>query len=1206
MAKKITNRPLPFYSNNIRNVIDGGGGSATDKDFDSLSKISSIGSTSSFRYDAPGSGVKSSQQLNIDYSEFKNFTFFSSAQVNVNVAFDRIINEYPFDGTEDELSKFIDSLTGFENYVLGRFPKNKGFLHFSGTAVGEDPSSGFDAGLGTHLQVVDSAGNLFPELSTNKTGESVLNPVNSSFSTEMQLYLAPESNDNQVVFQKLNPDASSGFSMFVSESASVSTGDLYFAVSSGSQVLSASLTVEKGAFNHICAVLNRTNAASSLEIYNNNVLEATSSNSINIQDFNLGFSSFLIGSGTTHSSVAPGSLSFIPQQTLSGAIDEFRFFHSQRGISEQRENGTRNIWQSPDLKLYFKFNEPTGSYTSNNIALDSSGNSLHTAVTSFTSSLREAQGLTNPMVAERLSSNPVLFPTFEDISTLNVDLLTSASVYDDRNPNLITRLVPSHYFLEGKEFEGFETEQGPITNDFTGTSIPGSGKLGTAQTLSSFLYTWAKFFDDMKMMADSFADLMAVDYQKYDNVPDQFLTFLASHYGIELPGLFKNASFNQFFNGDDLTTTVGSEAASLKYIQNEIWRRILVNINDIIRSKGTLYSVKSLIRSVGIDPDNNFRIREFGGPTKAALEVSRQFKSEVSTMLDFSGSLADVTPTLSYQGIPDNKPFVMSSYLSGSRTEVGWPDAAGAFVDKENYPIHGISNDDNDGLFTSGSFTYEGIYKFPVLLSGSYPASQSLVRLHTTGSSAPALDGRHGVLMNLVAISGSNPQLKLLVRSTNDVSVTTGPHLELALTGANIFDGNKWNVSVGRYRADDPSLIAPYGSSEVSSSFFLRCSRQNFGKMAENFTTSSFYNETIGGAIAPFSEISAAYNPSGSFFVIGSQSLNETFPYLNNASLPSITKTTDFAGSVTQARFWSKALSLTEWREHVVNFKSLGVEDPLTNFNFVTQESGSFQRLRVDTSTDQQVTESNAVGNIEIFDFTQQLTPTGAAGGPWRSSGAAPGTFPYILSGSGFEPSKMVIKPEQFYYSMISPRFAEAATDEKIRPRSFQDSSYLEDYEYAQVAPVYEILRSEIPTDDARFSIEFSIIDALNEDIIKIFGTLSELNDGLGNPNLLFSPDYPNLEDLRDVYFNRLTDKINLKGFFEFFKWFDTSVGQIIEQLVPRKTDYLGTNFVIESHMLERAKLEYHSTDMYMGEDNRSGLKGTILLQQFVGDVRRF
>jgi hypothetical protein len=157
------------------------------------------------------------------------------------------------------------------------------------------------------------------------------------------------------------------------------------------------------------------------------------------------------------------------------------------------------------------------------------------------------------------------------------------------------------------------------------------------------------------------------------------------------------------------------------------------------------------------------------------------------------------------------------------------------------------------------------------------------------------------------------------------------------------------------------------------------------------------------------------------------------------------------------------------------------------------------------------------------------------------------------------------------------------------------------------VGPIHEIPRSEIPNDDTRFSIDFSIADALNDDIIKIFSTFDEFNSALGNPELIFSPDYPELENMRDIYFNRLTGQVRLRQFFEFFKWFDSVLGisTFIEQLVPRKTRFLGTNFVIESHILERAKLEHMSTDIYLGEDNRHGLKGTILLQQFEALIRR-
>jgi hypothetical protein len=50
-----------------------------------------------------------------------------------------------------------------------------------------------------------------------------------------------------------------------------------------------------------------------------------------------------------------------------------------------------------------------------------------------------------------------------------------------------------------------------------------------------------------------------------------------------------------------------------------------------------------------------------------------------------------------------------------------------------------------------------------------------------------------------------------------------------------------------------------------------------------------------------------------------------------------------------------------------------------------------------------------------------------------------------------------------------------------------------------------------------------------------------------------------------------------------------------IEQLLPRKTNYLGTNFVIESHMLERPKVKYESGDVYMDESLRLSQTVTVI-----------
>ena len=108
---------------------------------------------------------------------------------------------------------------------------------------------------------------------------------------------------------------------------------------------------------------------------------------------------------------------------------------------------------------------------------------------------------------------------------------------------------------------------------------------------------------------------------------------------------------------------------SLNYVQSELWRRILINLNEVVRSKGTVHSVKALIKSAGINPDNLMTIREFGGPTKRSLTGRRERKIEVASSLDFSGTLAPVTPSaISHTGFSSNLPHIVSPFLSGSRT----------------------------------------------------------------------------------------------------------------------------------------------------------------------------------------------------------------------------------------------------------------------------------------------------------------------------------------------------------------------------------------------------------------------------------------------------------------------------------------------------------------------------------------------------------
>jgi hypothetical protein len=275
-----------------------------------------------------------------------------------------------------------------------------------------------------------------------------------------------------------------------------------------------------------------------------------------------------------------------------------------------------------------------------------------------------------------------------------------------------------------------------------------------------------------------------------------------------------------------------------------------------------------------------------------------------------------------------------------------------------------------------------------------------------------------------------------------------------------------------------------------------------------------------------------------------------------------------------------------EWREHAKNPKSFGVENPLVNYNFVDSLSGSFQRLRVDAMVKQPSRSADTSGKITLLDFSQNDRH---------------------MFGYNFVSGSKVLIGELFNYSYLSPTFDEASTDDKVRVRSFFSPNLVKENPGSVDAPSYmsnDMFLQEEPQDDLRLSIEFSMVDSLDKDITSMFTSFDMLNDALGSPELMFSPDYPDLENLRDVYFNRLSDKPDFRKFLEFYRWFDISISSFIEQLIPSKTLYKGTNFVVESHMLERHKNIYRHSGNYLG--TRQTIDDSLLVQQIVGKLKKY
>jgi hypothetical protein len=1098
--------------------------------------------TESFRLDPPGSPLKNTQQIPLDYSKFENHTFFNSAESNVNVAFSRIINNYPFDGTANDVQAFLDGLTGFEKYVFDQFPKFKNFARFI-------------ASNSTVITVDDFAGTSLPTLSRDKTGQSILDPGSNSISFEMHYFSPSETTSPSVLLQKLS--GSSGFSIVASGSAGSADERLQVYFSSASVGLSASIDVPKGQFNHIVAQFNRLPGNQKLEIYVDSLLSATSPAVSEFGNIDFAVSPLTIGSGSAHAS--PGFITFTPTATLSGAIDELRIFHSTRSIGDQKTFATQNIFPSSDLKLYYKFNEVTGSHGGNTIVLDGSGNSLHGSYASSTiasasrGTTGQFPGLVNPMTLEKLKDNPVLFPGFSTTVSLNSDLLSSASQYDSNNPNIITKLVPQHYLLEAAQAEGFANEDAN-TGDalIEAQGAPGGAQLPSSQIIATLLFMYAKFFDELKIYIDHMSKLDSVGYDSEDTIANTFLVDRAKQLGFDLPSQFTAANFAQFLLAKNIDVTSKISSTNLVDAQNKLWRRFLVSLPEIIRSKGTRSAVRGIFSTLGIEEGKIFKTIEFGGRNVDKIETARVEKTIDLKFIDFSGSFAGTT-VVDGSGFATNKPLIKASFLSSSRTEPGVPLPGGTLTSAG-------TNYSPDGLFTSSSFSVEGIYKFDTPLTGTHFLSQSLFRVESTGSSGGVTTP---VYANVVAL---RPDVDLGVTGTvlafTADSTISRTSATLVVTGVNIFDGNPHHVAFGRKK------LAGYDSAAADAEkaeYFI--SVRDVGTYSPNvFKLTQTSSIRIGGPSGY--SFTGSLNKSGSFLVVGSQSLDSTSASqtLNSNDYNGTSaKATEFSGKLTELRFWSKALSEEELVSHALNPDSLGVVNPNTNFDFGTSISGSFERLRLAATMQQPVTTSDASGNISLFDYAQGVV---------------------TAEGTGFEPSNRVIKKDRQRTIRFSSEFDVNSTDDKIEVETLNDASTADLIGATSINDVDYLRPTEIALDN-RMLVEVSVAQALDEDIMNIFASFEELEKAIGSGEKLFAENYSDLRHLREIYFNRLSDKINLGTFFDFFRFFDKTLETLLSAVLPQNTNFLGVHFIVEPHVLERGKIKYYGEDIYLSPNDK-------------------
>lgn len=550
--------------------------------------------------------------LKVDYSDFSNFIFFNSAYDYFNITGEKIINEYPIAGSKSDLAAFTRDLDGYQKYLLKTWPKSVGHLKFS-------PASGYAFVKVDDVGVDDGhvRSGLLSVGSSSLSIEFWLNPATTLTGTE---------DFTPIVQKQTESPFAKGYRVYLTGSK------VYADFMSGSQTATVSCDYRQDTNQYFSFVFNRTSLGSgTLAVYTGSSQEfpvfVSSASFFNIGTIDNPSDAFYMMSGTLGSKV---------QRPFNGKIDDVAVWRTSIDLTQMTSSFNVKRFVQQDLYALWRFNE-TGSLGSSNpltyIVNDSSGHRLNGRISGYYSSIRASGTL---MTSE--DPDPVLLVDAPEVTSLIVQQQQSGSDFDKSNSNHVTNLFPEEFFRLEDELQ---------TN-----------------VLKNFLYIIARQMDRMKLYADQFVNLFRSNYGEFDQTPDALLGAAAQYYGWEFTGNFLSADTFQYILGRNVLSNLDSNKdleKKLFEIKNQFWKRVLINLMHVYKTKGTRESVGSLFRSYGVN-ENFVRLKEFSSAKNTFVEKRRiQSDKSVSTLVfGLSGS---VTASLR---VSENSNFNVLRFISGS------------------------------------------------------------------------------------------------------------------------------------------------------------------------------------------------------------------------------------------------------------------------------------------------------------------------------------------------------------------------------------------------------------------------------------------------------------------------------------------------------------------------------------------------------------
>jgi hypothetical protein len=612
-----------------------------------------------------------------------------------------------------------------------------------------------------------------------------------------------------------------------------------------------------------------------------------------------------------------------------------------------------------------------------------------------------------------------------------------------------------------------------------------------------------------------------------DEKPFPFAKNLLDSLGLITPNIFIDAKlFEEVLSRDEDR----NYEDKLNEIKNIIYENIYSNLQSIYKTKGTEKSVRNLLRCFGID--------------EKLVKLNIYSNNDTKIVSD---DLTNITVKKRSINFNDTDRFVSTIYQFSTSS----------YADSNSY-ISGSS------AYDYTPFTFEVDTVFPKKLKQNqnefFPTfflKSSIFGAHTAKAISTDLGWETNDYFNF-QIYAQRPELEsehatFYLSSSNSAIPTLSSSLFL-----NVYNNEKWNFAV-RFKPtalDNSDLVS--------------------GTLSNNYTIEFYGVSTVGdsvirefntSAIIPYAD-GINLTRANKRFYLGAERANFTGSLIKQSDI----KILDF-------KIWSSYLDNQEIKAHARDTDNYGVKNAVKSA-YLTETGINSQWIpKIETL-------------ILHWDFNQITGSDGGSGvlnasdGKFIVNDLTSGSLSYNRYNAQFNTLKK--------YDYIGRGDFFLQNDTTIIDTQYLFTSRINEFENIQNSNLINILTQDEQNQSRLretrpvnyfFSFEKSMYGTISEEMLKMFSTIIDFNNLVGDPVNKYRKDYKSLNYLRRLFFQNVQNEPNLDKYLDFYKWIDSALGKLLLQLVPSSADTSsGLLNVIENHALERNKHQYKFPTMEFKE----------------------